>query len=490
MFDELLDRSTTDTQRRFLKSQRDNFLAEKTLAGGVWRHPTTGPESFQFINYKLDKELSEGLVSAPAKFGTIALEGGKAKQVDFSQMVGMKGDFDKDMYALSAISDKETEAKVRRKLASSAQEDYTKYLFNHYALQETIDGKRGIGEKISQMNRVETIAGGARKLTEAKIATPQVNSALQKLKIGLQYSAPDQYRPLSELFWHLEEAAIGGKHGVMEGSLYQNIAHAVESKDVKTMEGVLTGLLGEKRTIRGEMSAGGKVLQQSLNVDPSAWAKTAIESAANVSDEIDIAYKAAQVGKGKRSLREVNEVVEMMYRRKSGSLDVAQSLMYASETGIGNSLSQSANRMMRKGQAKLSSVGRVLNKAKGPAMIGLAAAAGLSMLAPSVSGTLKTEGPRAGRGVSPDSLGPPSGPGMTPPEPRIMSSPKVYDMGGMRSGSRANIRMSLGDANASSQSLMGRVRDMAQSGNVSIRTVDDRSVLDPQRLANKIHERL
>lgn len=490
MFNELLEHSSSEPQKKFLESQKSKLLAGEAITGGVWRHPTTGPESFQFVNYKVDKRIKGNLISAPARFGSISLDGGIPKQMDFSQMVGMKGDFDKDIYALSVISDEGTSAKVRRKLSTSAQEDYTKYLFNHYALEETIGESKGAAKKISEINRVEAISSGARKLTEAKIATPKVNIALQKLKIGLQYSAPDKYKPLAELFWHLEEAAIGGKHGVMEGSLYKNIAHAVERKDVKTMESVLTGLLGEKRTIQGQLSIGDKILQQSMTLDPTGWAKTAIESAENVSDEVDIAYRSAQIAKGKKPLREVNQVVEMMYQRKSGSLDVAQSLMYAGEKGIGQSISEGANRMMRKGKTKVSAISRVLGKAKGPAAIGLAAAAGIAMMAPSVSGSLKTEGSRGGKNFVPSDLGPTGGPGINPPQPRIMSSPKVYDMGGMRSSSRANIRMSLGDANSSSESLMSRVRDMANNGSVNLRTIDDRSVLDAHSLASKIHERL
>ena len=63
-------------------------------------------------------------------------------------------------------------------------------------------------------------------------------------------------------------------------------------------------------------------------------------------------------------------------------------------------------------------------------------------------------------------------------------------MGGAQMSSRANINMSLGDANASSRDFMRHARDLSNGGNVRIRTIDDRSILDSQSLANKIHERL
>lgn len=492
MFDELIDRATTDKQRRFLEKQKNDFLSGQVMSGGVWRHPTTGPESFQFARYQLDKSLKGPLISAPAKFGQITI-GGKTTDVDLSQMVGMKGDFDKDMYALSVISDETTSNKVRRKLSTSIESDYTKYLFNHYALQETI-GKGNIGETISKMNREQAFAIGARKLTEANVATPQVNAALQKLKIGLQYSQPDKYRPLAELFWHLEEAAIGGKHGVMQGSLYQNIAFAVEQKDVKTMENVLTGLLGEQKTITGQLKAGDiytPARQYTLDLEPRKWAETAIQSAADVSEEVDLAFKAAQVGKGKYTALDPDEIINMVNRRKAGSLDVAQSLLSSTDSAI-DSFSEKANRTIRKAGVKANAISRALWKNKSAGLVGLGAATSIALMAPSISGVLPqtTEGPNQGRNIVPDDIGPPSGPGINPPSARIMSSPKVYDMSGMNTSSRANIRMSLRDVNNYSNTFSRDVRSLGADGNVNIRTVDDRSVLDHYSLANKIYERL
>jgi hypothetical protein len=71
-----------------------------------------------------------------------------------------------------------------------------------------------------------------------------------------------------------------------------------------------------------------------------------------------------------------------------------------------------------------------------------------------------------------------------------MSSPKVYDMSGIKTSSRANIKMSMSDLDRTSSDFMRQARELAANSNVRIRTTDDRSILDPQRLANKIHERL
>jgi hypothetical protein len=109
------------------------------------------------------------------------------------------------------------------------------------------------------------------------------------------------------------------------------------------------------------------------------------------------------------------------------------------------------------------------------------------MMAPSVSGTLniKNEGTSGGRNLGPEDIGP-AGSGISPPDPRIMKSPRTYDLSGMRQASRANINMSMNDVNSSANLR----KQLGQMTNARVRTRDDRSVLDPQRLASKIHERL
>jgi hypothetical protein len=123
-------------------------------------------------------------------------------------------------------------------------------------------------------------------------------------------------------------------------------------------------------------------------------------------------------------------------------------------------------------------------------MIGTAIAAGVMMAAPSISGSMPLkEGPAGGKNLSYNDLGPPAGLGMAPPAPRIMASPKAYDMSGVKMSSRANIRMSMPDAD-SNAGFRRQAADLANGSRVRIRTTDDRDALNPQRLASKIHERL
>ena len=124
-------------------------------------------------------------------------------------------------------------------------------------------------------------------------------------------------------------------------------------------------------------------------------------------------------------------------------------------------------------------------------LVGAALAAGVMLSAPSVSGVMPgKEGPAGGMNMNMTDMGPPAGMGMAPPQPRVMASPKAYDMSGVKMSSRANIRMSMPDANNSSVDFMRQASQLANGGKVRVRTTDDRAALNPHRLASKIHERL
>jgi len=313
-----------------------------------------------------------------------------------------------------------------------------------------------------------------------------VNVALQKAKLGLQHSAPEKYRPLAELFFHLEEAAIS-KHGSYEGEIYQDIGHAIKQKDAGTMENVLRHLMGDARTVKGTL--GGQA--NSLDYDPGEWSRQIIDAAEAAGPDVDYAQRSAQAAKGNMNNIQLNDMIAMNYGRRQGSIDVLPSLVQAQNYGK-EGFEQGANRLLRKAQTKSAAITKALRSAKVPAMIGGAVAAGVMLSSPSTSGSLSTgrEGARSGRNMGPGDMGPPRGVKVNPPQPRIMASPKTYDMTGIGSSSRANINMSMSDADSSSSAFMRQVRMLSESGSANIRTSDDRNVLNAQRLANKIHERL
>jgi len=494
MFEDLMGRAATEEQANFLREQRDLFRKGKTMTGGMWRHPTTGPESFQFVKFKKDARIANGMVAAPTQFGKLQFQSGENLPVDVSAMVGFKGDFDKDTFVLSAISNRRTSDMARRSIDNKMRADYSKYLFNHYSMKDAIDGR--VGKKaILDMTSDQALQEGYRRLSTAKTATGRVNIALQKLKIGVQSSAPEQYRPLAEMFWHLEEAAISGKHGVLSSDLYQAIAQSVEEggpSGISRMENVMRELMGEERTISGTITdAFGNVRQHSLEYNPRQWAEMAIASHDAVSQDVDIAMRSVAAARGRNlDQRTLSDLVEMYHARRTGSVDFAQAVMEANAANA-DQFTTKGTRLLRKAQIKTRSVFSAVKRAGKPLLAGAGIAAGVMLMAPSTSGTLRSpEGSSAGRGMTPDDYGPPGGQGMLPPPPGMNASPRAYDLGGGKMTSHANIRMRINDLDSSSRDFMRSARQLSNGGQVNIRTRDDRSILDPRMLANKIHERL
>ncbi|MHA2066642.1 MAG: hypothetical protein ACXABY_19900, partial [Candidatus Thorarchaeota archaeon] len=490
MWNDLIDRARSSKHREYLKEQKRLLLEEgETLIGGIWRHPTTGPESFQAVRYKVDAALADEIVSVPYRRGTIDFGRGP-KTLNFSQMVGMKADFDKDTLNLAAIADRDTAKRLAGKMDKEIQSGYTKYLFNHYAMKELM----GTGEKALDLSRQEALQLGARNLVTAKVATPEVNLAMQKLKIAMQHAAPSEYRPMAEMLFHMEESAISGKLGSFETEMYEQIGRAVNQRDATSMESVVKMIMGEKdRRISGTMlSETGQALgQHTYDYRSGKITQDMMRALAATGEDADWAIKAAQSAKSlKRTPQDINELIAMYYKRRTGSLDVPQAVMRAKDYGM-EGFTQKATRAMRKASTKASLVGQAMSKAKAPLMIGAAVAAGVMLAAPAMSGHMpQKEGPAGGRNLGFSDLGPPTGMGMSPPAARIMSSPKAYDMSGIKMSSRANIRMSMPDADRAGADFMRQARTLASNSNVRIRTVDDRHALNPHRLASKIHERL
>lgn len=99
-------------------------------------------------------------------------------------------------------------------------------------------------------------------------------------------------------------------------------------------------------------------------------------------------------------------------------------------------------------------------------------------------------GARGGKMMDPDSLGLPDGLQMNPPESGIMTTPRVYDISGIKYSTHAKMSIDLDDFSSSEKMIQKQTELLSQSGAVKITTRDNRTALDPKRLASKIHERL
>jgi len=488
MFDELIDRAESGEQVDFLKQQRKAAMEEQVLTGGMWRHPTTGPESFQFVKYKVDKDLADGMLAAPKEYGKLHIEG-KTRPVDVSAMVGFKGDFDRDQFVISAIADRDNSNRIAKQIDHGMKEQYNRYVFNHYAMKDSIEGRLG-KSSVLDMTSKEALEMGYKQHTTAKTSTGKVNLALQKLKIGVSAAAPEKYRPLAEMFWHLEEAAISGKHGVLESELYQAIASSVNKggeRGIRDMEAVIKSLMGEARTIRGEItdSFGNRITQQ-IDYNPRQWAETAVGSLDAVRDDVNAVMRSASFAKGNVDAN-IKQLTEQFHARRSGSVDIAQSLMQ----GTSDEFTTKTSRAMRRGAVRAKGFMSAVKKGSKPLMVGAAAAAGIMLMSPSTSGVLrKPEGSAGGRNMPPEDYGPPNGGPIQPPPPGPNRSPRTYDIGSGNRTSHANIRMRINDLDSSSRDFMASARALSDGSGVRINAKDDRSILDPRLLASKIHERL
>lgn len=490
MYDDLIKRSSSEKQTQFLQEQLSQLNQGQSVSGAVWRHPTTGPESFQFMKYRIDPNLKEGIMSVPDVIGNLKLPGKESVPINLSPMIGMQGDFDRDQLVVAAISNKNTQTRVTGSLMSSQNDDYTKFLFNHYMLNDKIKGNLSKPEAL-QMGSTEALRAGYQKLTAPKVMTGQVNTALQKFKLGVQYAAPESYQPLSLLFQQMEQTAIS-KHDVFETDLYKTIGEASKvggNKGQSLLSSAMRSVFGENEiNMTGEITDQfGKTRQSSLSMNIDEMAGVAMRAHDSVRDDVDIAMRAARTAKGEGlDMASLNSATEQFFARKR-SVDVSQTLLQAG-AGIEGSMESKASRLIRKGTSKATSILGAIKANKKPLLYGAAAAAGLMLMAPSISGSIPGGGSKAAMGLSPDDLREKtqmSGKGMMPPPQRMNASPRVYDIGSEKPNYRANIRTRTSDFNSSSFTKDAR----SMGGNTNIRTRDDRSILDPRRLAQKIHER-
>jgi len=493
---EQMEAGADEATRGFLAHQKKKFLNREAIEGVIWRPPETGPESVFFGKLRMDTNLSRGMISAPAVTGTFDPGTGKKIVIDASSLVGLKGDFDLDYFHGAIVGNKENAARIRRGLGKEIDASYSQYLHDHYAIKgliETAAGKETTN--IADLTESQRLLQGYEKLTAAKTKTGNINLALQKLKLGVGAAAPEKYRPLADIFFHMEEAAISGKHGMFSAEIYKEITGAVKNRDRTRMAGALEKMLGSSQVVKGSLEIAGKNIEGLRPFAPNyqEMSNVMMESLAVTEKQVESAYNMARMAKKGASTAEINKLTEDLFISKLGTIDPAQAAFEARARGA-ISKTALANRGLRQAATTMSKLKILAGKAKGPALIGAAAAGAIMMAAPSVSGTIPrpVEGPAGGRNVTPDAfMQMPQGPGITPPEPRILAPKKVYE--GIDSAplsARASMRTHMDDANARYSELMTHARGLSDTGRVRIGYKDDRSILDPDMLANKIHQRL
>ena len=483
---------------KFTEEQRKALAGGGRIPGLVWRHPGTSAESAQFAMIAVDKKLKEATMRTPILRGEV-FEGGIPTMKDVGPTVGMKLDMDQDHYSIVAINDKETARRAERAMNNEIRTSYTQYVHNQYAMKEMLEGtKFGKETNIANMSVSERLLGGFKRLTAAKTETGKVNLALQKLKLGLRYNAPEKYRPIADVLMNIEEAAISGKHGVREGALFRQIATSVSQKDETMLAGVMEELFGPARDVSVSMKIPGieGAKFQPYRHDPKEMSRVLMESYRPMASEIDNIINLAHRGKHGGKAAGLNAIIEQIATQQFSGVDPGVSAARAVAEG---SVSKTAigERAVKRAGTTWAKVKNVMGRAKGPALIGVAGAGIILAAAPSTAGSLSQpppnrEGISGGRNMSADAfLHTPMGPGMSPPPPTMLASKKVYDgLTGPSMSARADIRMHLDDMQVRKDQLTRQARGLTNTGHVTIRYKDDRNILDSHMLANKISNRL
>lgn len=482
MFEELERQATTESQKAFLIGQQERLLAGEAVEAMGWRHPTAGPESVQAMRMKIMPGARNEMLYFGEKMGSFQI-GGVSEQVPISQMVGMKGDFDKDMYNIAVMSDKSTADRLGRAMDFKGNISYNKYLGKHYMLARAIDqnAARGASEVSAMALTKEAMSHGY-----AKLATGQTNIALQKLKVGIASQAPDLYGDVAPMLWHIEEtAAIGAKHGLIGGGTdyYRRISQAVNNLDQTKLQGVIEDIFGkEARTMKATID-GAEVI---YNYNPAVQSQQMMDALAGADKELIRSVELGQMAKRSTGAGSLLAHQEQFLMAEAGlSEDAGMHLLSGKQT-YGQKMQRTAKSLGRNAK----SIARVLSRAKKPIAMGLAAASAIMLAAPSISGSLSNpniEGAGGGKNIDAASSVPPNQTPTPEPPSQIMRSPKVYQQG----SSRISANYSTSDYQSNYSDTMKQIAAMRGAGQRTRMNIsDNREYLDPHMLANKIHERM
>lgn len=493
MHKDMMERASVGEQAE-IQTMLDRWLAGETGVLASARYPGTSSESMQFIHGRIADEMAPGTVGVPRQMAQLTING-KTSTVDVSSIVGQHGDFDRDQLHIFAMNNRDLNNRLAKKVAYQQSEQYNQYLFTQYSLSQKFKETLGTQEVLT-MNNAKSLAAGYRKLTAAKVATGPVNLTLQRFKMGLAYHSTDpaKYQGLANVMWHLEEAAISGKHGVLQSDLYTAISKAGEVRGAKgtaMMEDVLRSVFGGDINVSGEfVNAAGETIKPSpFKLSLKDAARELMQGYEADASEIDALMRASRMSKNKNVFVSNSDLIEQHFIRKYGSLDPAQAAMSAAYGGENlEGIVAKAERGAKRIGSKRAAIADILKKGKKPMLIGAAAAAGLMLMAPSTSGALRPNTTiNAGRGLKEDDIVVPSGEGVPVPPPRPNLSPRIYTDSGANEAVRANINMHINDLDNAD----GFVRNINRlGGHTSVRYRDDRRVTDPRQLASRISERL
>jgi len=502
MFEEMQAAAPDETTRAFLSAQQEAFEQGERIPGLVGRYPAVGPYSVQPTFFqKADDALDEAVYSPDIDDEiTIAGEGirGTSKKVSVGQGVGQRLDYDLDRQIISFLSDQETSSKTSRYLSGQLAGDYEEFLGRHYGLQQLFEENKPAGVDVARGIQERLDSGAKHYIGQMGIG--KTNVALEKFRRASALRGADFQAKYEPLLWHMEETATimakhGGAHAAEElYSKYGRATAAIERGRVDEGARLLQETieaLGGKESARLSVSFARTGREVAYDYDPSSMAQDLSSAYAETHDEIRPAMDISRQSKRAAvnlSEEEIKKQISLLESRVQ--VDAAQ-VIRAQRTMGSASIGARTQRAATVARSRYRAIGNVLKKGKGPMALGAAAAAGILLASPPVSGTIPAnpniEGAAGGRNINPEDSIPPSGPGMRPPRSGMRASPKAYLQ--KEGSTMANMRATSSDFGAERVSeTLRQMRELESTRMRSrIKISDNRESLDSRMLADKIY---
>ena len=495
-FDKLIALAKNEDDIAFLKEQRHRLIGEgRDIQGLVTRSPAVSQYAVMPTRLIVDPNLPNGMVSMSKEFSKFQMGNRPPGELDISATIPLAGDFDGDHYVPTLISNRDASASVEREMGHARDAQMGQYFFQQQALKEALD-ERKVVQDLTTLTPLENLTSGFDKLTAAPERAGKLNTVLSEMRLATMATyGPEKTAELLGLMEIAEQKlGVGGKHGAATATAYDQLIQSRVAKDPKLLEAGLSTLFGSEWTKTGEIGS----QPVSYNFSARRASQEIMSAVSATEQEVQGAMAIRRIAKNRHHSRNAEDALRI-FNMKRTSIDPAQVAMQARAYGPA-SFSGVTSRTYRQAEFAASRVAKSASRLKNPAIAIAAIGAGLLLAAPAVSGTLSPprnkEGADGGRNMPQEGLDMAingaimGGYGMQASSGRIMESPRAYQLPSRRVSGIARITMGMDDLDASRRDIMQQANALGQGARVRVNIRDDRNRLDPNMLAQKIHERL
>jgi hypothetical protein len=291
-------------------------LAQQIEAGRTpgWlaRHPFTSPYSFQLVDIRIMKGITEPVVSLPYFSVPVRFAGEKASNpIYLSPMVSALGDVDADAYAIG-LTKPDIGKKMRQQFFQQDNE-FTRAYMEHSVRTQIIKARAGTAA-VEELTTQQQMIADALKLGTAQEWTPLLSTELSAARKAVVERIPGERRANALfLLQHAEQFALAGKH------------------------------LGAKEMLEGRMEAFFKTIQSSLRVGSATRFEEAMMS---VVDEKGLSGRLLLQGEEiAEGMKEIQKLYGVKIRNVLPPVDIrrgAQDIMSAIEMSKASGMEEMA----------------------------------------------------------------------------------------------------------------------------------------------------